>query len=125
LGPEGERVVRAPAGTFVSAPAGVAHSFMNAEADDATWLNIHTPDAGFAAYLRAARDGREAALDSFDVPSETDGDGGRPAAEAVLVAPGRDGAVSYDGPDLRVVADRFRVDVLVPGGAAPVSYCRI
>jgi hypothetical protein len=29
------------------------------------------------------------------------------------------------GPDLRVVADRFRVDVVVPGAAAPVSYCRI
>jgi hypothetical protein len=30
-----------------------------------------------------------------------------------------------DGPELRVVADRFRVEVTVPGGAAPVSYCRI
>jgi quercetin dioxygenase-like cupin family protein len=125
LGPEGDRVVRAPAGTFVSAPPGVAHSFMNDEADDATWLNIHTPDAGFAAFLRGAREGRTMPFDSFDVPAETGGDGGRPATEAVVVAPGADEGVSYEGPDLRVVADRFRVDVVVPGGAAPVSYCRI
>jgi quercetin dioxygenase-like cupin family protein len=125
LGPEGERVVRAPAGTFVCAPPGVAHSFMNAEADDATWLNIHTPEAGFAAYLRGSRDGRALPFDALDVPVETGGDGGRPADEAVVVAPGADERVSYHGPDLRVVADRFRVDVVVPGDAAPVSYCRI
>jgi hypothetical protein len=29
-------------------------------------VNMHTPDAGFADYLRALRDGREAAFDSFD-----------------------------------------------------------
>ena len=125
LGPGGDRVVRAPAGTFVAAPAGLAHSFMNAEADDTTWLNIHTPDAGFAAYLRGARDGRAVALDSFDVPGETGGDGGRAAAAAVIVPPRPDKGLSYDGPDLRVVADRFRVDITVPGAAAPVSYCRI
>jgi quercetin dioxygenase-like cupin family protein len=125
LGPEGERVVRAPAGTFVSAPPGVAHSFMNDEADDATWLNIHTPDAGFATFLRGARDGRAVPFDALDVPGETGGDGGRPAAEAVVVAPAADEGMSYDGPDLRVVADRFRVDIVVPRSAAPVSYCRI
>jgi quercetin dioxygenase-like cupin family protein len=125
LGQQGERVVRAPAGTFVSAPPGVAHSFMNDEADDATWLNIHTPDAGFAAFLRGARDGRAVPFDSFDVPAQTGDDGGRPATGAVVVAPGADEGLSYDAPDLRVVADRFRVDVVVPGAAAPVSYCRI
>jgi quercetin dioxygenase-like cupin family protein len=124
LGPDGERVVRAPAGTFVSAPPGVAHSFMNDEADDVTWLNIHTPDAGFAEFLRGARDGRTVPFDSFDVPGETRGDAGRPSADAVVVAPVADGGVSYDGPDLRVAADRFRVDVVVPG-AAPVSYCLV
>jgi mannose-6-phosphate isomerase-like protein (cupin superfamily) len=125
LGPTGERVVRAPAGTFVSAPAGVAHSFMNEEAEDVTWLNIHTPDAGFAAFLRGGRDGRPSPFDSFDVPAETGGDGGRPAADAVVVAPGAEAALSHDAPDLRVLADRFRVDITVPGAAAPVSYCRI
>ena len=125
LGPEGEQVVRAPAGTLVSAPPGVAHSFMNDEADDVTWLNIHTPDAGFAAFLRGARDGRAEPFDSFDVPAQTGGDGGRPAADAIVVAPGADEGLSYDSPDLRVTADRFRVDIVVPGAAAPVSYCRI
>jgi quercetin dioxygenase-like cupin family protein len=125
LGPDGERVVRAPAGTFVSAPPGVAHTFLNDEAGDATWLNIHTPDAGFAAFLRGGRDGRPVPFDSFDVPAETGGDGGRPATDAVVVAPSADEGLSHDGPDLRVVADRFRVDIVVPGGAAPVSFCRI
>jgi hypothetical protein len=125
LGPEGEQIVRAPAGTLVSAPRGVAHSFMNDEADDVTWLNIHTPDAGFAAFLRAARDGRSEPFDSFDVPAQTGGDGGRFAGDATVVAPGADEGISHDGPDLRVTADRFRVDIIVPGAAAPVSYCRI
>ena len=125
LGAGGERVVRAPAGTFVSAPPGVAHSFMNAEADDVTWLNVHTPDVGFAAFLRGARDGRTVPFDSFDVPAQTGGDGGRPATEAIVVGPDPDQGLAFDGPDLRVIADRFRVDIVVPGGAAPVSYCRI
>jgi quercetin dioxygenase-like cupin family protein len=125
LGPEGAQVVRATAGTLVSAPPGVAHSFMNDEADDVTWLNIHMPDAGFAAFLRGARDGRAQPFDSFDVPAETGGDGGRPASEATVVAPGADENMAYDGPDLRVTADRFRVDIVVPGATAPVSYCRI
>jgi hypothetical protein len=98
---------------------------MNDEADDVTWLNIHTPDAGFAAYLRAARDGRVLAFDSFDVPGETGGDGGRPAGQALVVVPGAGEGMSHDGPDLRVLADRFRVDIVVPGGAPPISYCRI
>ena len=125
LGPNGEQVVRASVGTLVSAPAGVAHSFMNDDADDVTWLNIHTPDAGFAAFLRGARDGRSQPFDSFDVPAETGGDGGRAAADATVITPGADEGLSYDGPDLRVTADRFRVDIVVPGAAAPVSYCRI
>jgi quercetin dioxygenase-like cupin family protein len=125
LGPEGEQVVRATAGTLVSAPPGVAHSFMNDDAEDVTWLNIHTPDAGFAAFLRGARDGSAVPFDSFDVPAETGGDGGLPASEAAVLLPDANDGVSYNGPDLRVTADRFRVDIVVPGAAAPVSYCRI
>jgi quercetin dioxygenase-like cupin family protein len=125
LGPDGERSVRAAAGTFVSAPASVAHSFMNDEADDVTWLNVHTPDAGFAAFLRGARDGRAEPFDSFDVPAQTGGDGGRPAGDATVVAPGADEGLSYENSGLYVTADRFRVDIVVPGAAAPVSYCRI
>lgn len=127
LGPGGERAVRATAGTFVSAPPGVAHSFVNAqdEEGEVTWLNIHTPDAHFAAFLRASRDGRDDPFDSFDVPGETGGDGGLPATDAVVVAPGADQGMAYDNSDLRVTADRFRVDIAVPGAAAPVSFCRI
>jgi quercetin dioxygenase-like cupin family protein len=125
LGPDGAHVVRAPAGTFVSAPAGVAHSFWNEEADDVTWLNIHTPDAGFAAFLRGARDGRAVPFDSFDVPGETDGEGGRPVADAIVLPPDPGDGLSHDGPDLRLTADRFRVDIVVPDVAAPVSFCRI
>jgi mannose-6-phosphate isomerase-like protein (cupin superfamily) len=127
FGPEGERVVRAPAGTLVSAPPGVAHTFTNADDEDVTWLNVHTPDAGFAAFLRGSRDGQAVPFDSFDVPQETGGDGGGPAADAIVIAPGgADGAsLSHEGPGLRVTADRFRVDVVVPGAAAPISYCRI
>jgi quercetin dioxygenase-like cupin family protein len=125
LGPDGDQIVRARAGTLVSAPPGVAHSFMNDEADDVTWLNIHTPDAGFAAFLRGARDGRAEPFDSFDVPAQTGGDSGRPAVDATVVACGEDEGLSYERPELRVTADRFRVDIVVPGAAAPVSYCRI
>lgn len=125
LGPNGEQVVRATAGTLVSAPPGVAHSFMNGDAEDVTWLNIHTPDAGFAAFLRGARDGQAVPFDSFDVPAETGGDGGLPASEATVVVPDANNGLSYDGPDLRVTADRFRVDILIPEADAPVSYCRI
>ncbi|MCW2993033.1 MAG: cupin protein [Conexibacter sp.] len=125
LGPGGERGVRAPAGTFVSAPPGVAHSFHNEEPGDVAWLNVHTPDARFAAFLRGGRAGRPTPFDSLDVPSETGGDQGRPASEAIVVAPDRDGGLAHDGPDLRVTADRFRVDIAVPGATAPVSFCRI
>ncbi|HWI75203.1 MAG TPA: DUF5069 domain-containing protein [Baekduia sp.] len=121
LGPEGARVVDATAGTFVAAPPGVAHSFVNAGDIDATWLNVHTPDAGFAAFMRGTRDGRDVLFDSVDVTAPEGG----PAEDAVVVAPGAGGGLAYDGDDLRVAADRFRVDFTVPGRAAPVSYCRI
>ena len=83
LGPEAERI-RVPAGGFVAVPPNVVHSFANASGADACWLNLHTPDKGFAAYLRALRDGGDAAFDNFDPPA----DGGLPAAEAIASGPG-------------------------------------
>jgi quercetin dioxygenase-like cupin family protein len=80
LGPGPERI-RLPAGGFVSVPPNVAHSFANEASADARWLNLHAPDTGFAAYLR---DGTDAVFDSFDPPA----DGGLPAAEAIVTAPG-------------------------------------
>jgi quercetin dioxygenase-like cupin family protein len=82
LGPDAERV-RAPAGSWVTVPPNVVHTFVNASDADATWLNFHAPDKGFAAYLRAARDGAQEPWDSFDPPA----DGGRPIAEVVVRAP--------------------------------------
>jgi mannose-6-phosphate isomerase-like protein (cupin superfamily) len=82
LGPDAERV-RAPAGTLVTVPANVVHTFVNASDADATWLNFHAPDKGFAAYLRASREGAQAPWDSFDPPA----DGGRPIADVVVRQP--------------------------------------
>jgi len=83
LGPRAERVALT-AGGFAAVPPGVVHAFANESGADARFLNFHAPDAGFAGYLRAVRDGTEAAWDSFDAP----GDGGRSAAEAIVTGPG-------------------------------------
>jgi quercetin dioxygenase-like cupin family protein len=47
----GETVHAGP-GTFVAAPPGVVHTFVRPGADGANLLNMHTPDAGFADFLR-------------------------------------------------------------------------
>jgi quercetin dioxygenase-like cupin family protein len=83
VGPRSDRV-RAPAGAFVAVPPDVVHSFANRSRAEADWLNIHAPDKGFAAYLRASRDGGDAAWDTFDPPA----DGGRPALDAVVSGAG-------------------------------------
>lgn len=83
LGPAGERI-RMSAGGCVAVPPNVAHSFSNDSSEDTRWLNVHAPDKGFAAYLRALRDGADAAFDSFDPPA----DGGLPAGEAIVARPG-------------------------------------
>jgi quercetin dioxygenase-like cupin family protein len=63
LGPRAERR-RVSAGGFVAVPPNVVHSFVNVGSADARFLNLHAPDKGFAAYLRARRDGDEASFDS-------------------------------------------------------------
>jgi len=83
LGPEREQVT-APAGCFVAVPPNLVHSFVNDGGTDARFLNVHTPDGGFAAFMRGRRDGRDVSFDSFDPPA----DGGRPAAEATVGRPG-------------------------------------
>jgi quercetin dioxygenase-like cupin family protein len=106
VGPGAERV-RVAAGGFVAVPPNVVHTFVNESGAEASWLNTHTPEQGFAAYLRALRDGEDAAFDSFDPPA----DGGLPAAGAIVRGPGEgerltsaDGAVLLKGalPDLCV-----------------------
>ena len=83
LGREADQI-RVTAGSFVAAPPNVAHSFFNEAGADAHFLNFHTPDQGFAEYLRGQRDGEKVRFDSFDPPA----DGGRPAAEAIVTGPG-------------------------------------
>jgi quercetin dioxygenase-like cupin family protein len=83
LGPAAERI-RVQAGGFVAVPPNVVHAFANESSADAHWLNLHAPDTGFAAYLRAMRDGRETDFDSFDPPA----DGGLPADAALVSGPG-------------------------------------
>jgi mannose-6-phosphate isomerase-like protein (cupin superfamily) len=83
LGSEAERV-RAPAGAFVAAPRNVVHTFFNESHADAHFLNFHTPDQGFADYLRGQRDGNAVPFDSFDPPA----DGGPSASEAIVSGPG-------------------------------------
>ena len=80
LGPDAEETT-VGAGGFVSVPPGVAHSFRNDSDAETRFLNLHAPDAGFADYLRAARDGTDADFDSFDVPA----DGGLPADGVIIL----------------------------------------
>jgi mannose-6-phosphate isomerase-like protein (cupin superfamily) len=84
LGPGGEELRQAPAGSLVLVPAGVIHTFRNDGEATARFLNVHAPSMGFAESLRASRDGREFDWDSFDPPE----DGGRAAADAVVRGPG-------------------------------------
>jgi mannose-6-phosphate isomerase-like protein (cupin superfamily) len=42
------------AGGFIAVPRNVVHSFHNAGAGPARWLTIHTPDAGFADFIRGS-----------------------------------------------------------------------
>jgi quercetin dioxygenase-like cupin family protein len=69
-----------PAGGFVAAPPGVAHSLRNAGDRPARWLTIHARDGGFAAFMRGIRDDVEVHWDISAVPA----DGGLPASEATL-----------------------------------------
>jgi quercetin dioxygenase-like cupin family protein len=83
IGPAGDPVRFGPGG-FVAVPPDVAHGFANESDAEVCWLNFHAPDKGFATYLRDARDGKDAAFDSFDPPA----DGGRPGSEVIVSAPG-------------------------------------
>lgn len=114
IGPDGERVVDAPAGTLVVVPPRVGHSFGNAEAEDVTWLNIHTPDAGFARFLRTGE-----AFDSDDLPLPGGGRG--PSADLATVVSGE--AFTYEGAGFRMTTDGFRVEIAA--GDATVSYCLV
>jgi quercetin dioxygenase-like cupin family protein len=48
----GDEVVRAGAGTWVTAPVGIVHGFRNTGDSELRILNIHAPNTGFADRLR-------------------------------------------------------------------------
>lgn len=79
IGPEAETIV-VSAGGFVAAPPGLAHAFRVAQNGPASWLTIHAPDGGFAAFMRGLRDGIEVEWDIAPVPA----DGGLPADQAIV-----------------------------------------
>jgi quercetin dioxygenase-like cupin family protein len=84
LGPDREPVSTG-AGGLVAAPPNVVHTFVNDGNAEVEFLNIHTPDGGFGAFMRARRDGDEEA--TFDT-AEPPPDGGRPLSEAIVCGPG-------------------------------------
>jgi mannose-6-phosphate isomerase-like protein (cupin superfamily) len=77
-------------GGFVAVPPGVAHSLRNGGDRPASWLTIHAPDGGFAAFMRGVRDGVEVKWDISAVPAG----GGLPASEAI-VTPARRGCPEF------------------------------
>ncbi|HET8741641.1 MAG TPA: cupin domain-containing protein [Gaiella sp.] len=48
----GDETVRAGPGSFVAAPAGLAHGFRNVGGSELRLLNVHAPNVGFAEALR-------------------------------------------------------------------------
>jgi len=83
LGPDSEPYRVGPGG-FVAVAPNVGHSFVNASDADTRWLNFHTPDCGFAAFLRTLREGTPGRWDSFDMPA----DGGLGPEHALVSPPG-------------------------------------
>lgn len=96
LGPEVEPV-QAPAGTFVTVPPEVVHTFANESSGRACFLNFHAPSGGFAEFLR----GNAETFDSFGPPD----DGGRPASEAIVSLPGEGERVGRDPRAHRIKAE--------------------
>jgi mannose-6-phosphate isomerase-like protein (cupin superfamily) len=83
LGPQAEKFRLGPGG-YVAIPPHVGHSFVNESDADARWLNFHSPDCGFADFLRTLRDGTPGQWDSFDMPA----DGGLAPSQALVSPPG-------------------------------------
>lgn len=84
IGPQAEPII-VSAGGFVAAPPGLAHSFRVADNGPASWLTIHAPDGGFAAFMRGLRDGIQVEWDIAPVPAN----GGLPADHGIISRPVR------------------------------------
>src|SRR3954471_8215802 len=115
LGPDGDEAgVRA--GTLVRVPPLVVHGYRNGAGAELRYLNCHAPGTGFAAYLRALRDGAAHAFDQEPPPPG----GGRPAGEASVG--GEVVLVDRPGVLIRLLADTPAIawaEVAVAGGAPP------
>ncbi|HEX8053088.1 MAG TPA: cupin domain-containing protein [Thermoleophilaceae bacterium] len=75
-------------GGFVRIPPNVVHTVGNAdEGAPVRALNLHAPSMGFDDYLRAGRDGDQAARERFD-QHDPPADGGRPASDARVLDAG-------------------------------------
>ncbi len=93
LGPALE-AIPAPAGSFVTAPPNVVHTFRNESPSRTRFLNFHTPSERFHAYLRAMRDGADGDwFDQHDPPP----DGGLPLGENVFLGPGEGERIGTGG----------------------------
>jgi mannose-6-phosphate isomerase-like protein (cupin superfamily) len=78
LGPDRSEL-ELPAGGFALVPPDVVHTFRNPGPGRARYVNFHAPGMGFDEHLRGGAD-----FDQHDPPA----DGGRPATEAIVRAPG-------------------------------------
>jgi quercetin dioxygenase-like cupin family protein len=77
------RTITVSPGGYVAVPPGVAHSFATNGDRPARWLTIHTPDGGFAGFMRGIRDGLNVEWDIAAVPAG----GGLPASAATVTRP--------------------------------------
>jgi quercetin dioxygenase-like cupin family protein len=74
------RTITVSPGGYVAVPPGAAHSLATNGDRPARWLTIHTPDGGFAGFMRAIRDGLNVDWDIAAVPAG----GGLPASAATV-----------------------------------------
>ena len=108
LGPDAAHVVHAAAGSVVIAPPNVVHTFANESDSRAVYLNFHSPNGGFADFLRAARDKRRFEWDNYDPPD----DGGRPVSDAIVRLPGEGERFERGDRTVTILADTPELSLL-------------
>jgi quercetin dioxygenase-like cupin family protein len=107
-------------GSCVCAPAGVVHAFRSTA--PARFLNVHTPDAGFAGNLRELDRGGPGGFDSLDAPIGS----GLPGSEAVLRGPAEGERVETGRHAATIRIDRDELSLieieLEAGAEGPLPY---
>lgn len=106
----GERLVRAGAGTWMSAPPGVRHGFRNPGPSRARLLNVHAPDAGFVDGIRRLQ-GLGGARSAAASASATERRSGQPPS------PGRSTRTLAPGVESPWAA--YTRDIVAPNGSWP------